>query len=207
MFEKFQSNYVKSDVSGGAISLPLDIPVKTVGLGEFFENFSGCSFGGGLYRVHSFQEIEKWNQVVGEAFPEFANRIYCFGCDWLGRQFALDRGRIESGEPLTLMLEPGTGEALEIPVNFVQFHENELVDYGNEALAAEFFQEWLSAGNKSPRPDQCVGYKKPLFLNGSDTIQNLELTDLEVYWDISSQFLEKVRGLPLGTPINSISIS
>lgn len=207
MFENFQSKYEKNNVSEGAKLLPFDLPVKAAGLSEFFENYSGCSFGGGLYRVHSFQDIEKWNEVVGKAFPEFSNRIFCFGCDWLGRQFSLDKGRIESGEPLILMLEPGTGEVLEIPVNFIQFHENELVDYANEALAAEFFQEWLSAGNESPKLDQCVGYKKPLFLNGSDTIENLELTDLEVYWDLSSQLLEKVRGLPPGTPINNITIS
>lgn len=206
MFEKFRSRYEADKVREGKESFPFNLPVKAVGLGEFFENYSGSSFGG-LYRVHSVQSIGRWNQVVGEAFPEFAGRIFCFGCDWLGRQFALDRKRTESGEPLILMLEPGTGEVLEIPVNFVQFHEDELVDYANEALAAEFFQGWLSAGNKPPRFDQCVGYKKPLFLNGSDTIGNLELTDLEVYWDMSSQLIEKVRGLPPGTPINNITIS
>ncbi|TBW45982.1 DUF1851 domain-containing protein [Marinobacter halodurans] len=206
MFEKFQSKYEKDKVKEGAESLSFDLPIKATGLSEFLGNYSGSSFGG-LYRVHSVQNIGKWNQVVGKAFPEFKNRIFCFGYDWLGRQFALDRKRIESGEPLILMLEPGTGEVLEIPVNFVQFHEDELVDYANEALAAEFFQEWLAAGNASPKLDQCVGYKKHLFLNGSDTIENLELTDLEVYWDISSQLLEKVRGLPLGTPIKNITIS
>lgn len=206
MFEKFNSKYEEGKISEGAEFLPSDFSAKAVGLNEFFQNYSGSSFGG-LYRVHSVQNIEKWNQIVGEAFPDFKNRIFCFGFDWLGRQFALDKKRIESGEPLVLMLEPGTGEVLEIPVNFVQFHEVELVDYANEALAAEFFQEWLSDGNELPKLDQCVGYKKPLFLNGSDTIENLELTDLEVYWAISGQLLEKVRGLQPGTPISKITVS
>ncbi|HIF6190235.1 TPA: T6SS immunity protein Tdi1 domain-containing protein [Vibrio parahaemolyticus] len=104
------------------------------------------------------------------------------------------------------MFEPGTGEALEIPVNFAQFHEDELVNYTNEALAVEFFSEWLATGNEPPASSQCVGYKKPLFLGGADIVANLELIDLEVYWGISGQLLEKVRGLPPGTPISNITI-
>lgn len=206
MFEKFKLKYEGSKIREEVESFSSDFSVNAVGLNEFFENYSGSSFGG-LYRVHSVQNIGKWNQIVGDAFPEFSSRIFCFGYDWLGRQFALDRKRIESGESLVLMLEPGTGEVLEIPVNFVQFHEKELIHHADAALAAEAYQEWLSAGNEPPEHGQCVGYKKPLFLNGSDTFENYELTDLDFYWDISSQILEQVRGLPIGTPINNIKIS
>lgn len=34
-----------------------------------------------------------------------------------------------------MMLEPGTGEALVVPVPFSAFHDEELVDYTEEALA------------------------------------------------------------------------
>jgi hypothetical protein len=40
------------------------------------------------------------------------------------------------------MLEPGTGEVLEIPTTFMAFHEEELVDYQDAALAVEFFNQW-----------------------------------------------------------------
>ncbi len=83
------------------------------------------------------------------------------------------------------MLEPGTGEALEIPVGFELFHNEELVDYRNEALAAEFFVQWRSThvGAGPLNAADCVGYKVPLFLGGADAVENLELTDFEVYWD------------------------
>ena len=207
MFEIFQSKYEKDNVKEGATTFSFDFPIKAAGLLEFFECLSDYSYNGGLYRTHSFQNIEKWNHIVGEAFPEFSNRIFCFGFDWLGRQYALDNGRMETGEPLILMLEPGTAEVLEIPVNFIQFHDNELVEYANEALATEFFQEWLSTGNEPPKRDQCIGYKKPLYLSGTDTIDNLELADLEVYWHTSSQLLKKIRDLSPGTPIDNITIS
>ncbi len=206
MFEKFLSKFNQDEITEKGQTSSFGLPVYAAGLNDFFVNFSGCSFNGGLYRTHSSQSIVYWNRVVGEAFPDFSKRICCFGYDWLGRQFALDSGRIESGEPLVLMLEPGTGEALEIPVNFVQFHEEELVNYANEALAQDFFIAWLSVGNPSPNHDQCISYKKPLFLGGADAIENLEPMDLNIYWELSAQLLEKVRKLETGTPINNIII-
>lgn len=205
MFEIFLSKY-KANGLCGREGAPYKPAVQAFGLEEFFDAFSGGSFNNGLYRVHSVESIDFWNGIVGEAFPDFADRIYCFGYDWLGRQFALDLERLSAKEPLVLMLEPGTGEALEIPVNFLQFHEDEMVNYANEVLAVDFFNSWLSSGRKPPSHSQCISYKKPLYLGGSDTLDNLELMDLEVYWGLTSQLLAKVRGLPPGTPINNISI-
>lgn len=77
----------------------------------------------------------------------------------LGRQFAVDAGRIESGHPQVLLLEPGTGEVLEIPLTFSRFHDEELIDYADTALAEEFFDAW-SVGNGENLPirrNQCVG--------------------------------------------------
>jgi hypothetical protein len=104
------------------------------------------------------------------------------------------------------MLEPGTGEALEIPSSITEFHSLELVQYADAAVAISFFQEWLRFGGAPPAYDQCVGYKRPLYLGGTDDITNLELSDFDVYWTISAQLLAKARGLPVGTRINSVSI-
>jgi hypothetical protein len=52
--------------------------------------------------------------AINGAFPDFATRACPFGSDWLGRLFAVDSARVENGEPLVLMMEPGTGEVLEI---------------------------------------------------------------------------------------------
>ena len=32
--------------------------------------------------------------------------------------------------------------------------------------------------------NECAGYKVPLFLNGDDVVDNLEISDMEVYWEI-----------------------
>ena len=104
------------------------------------------------------------------------------------------------------MLEPGTGEVLEIPVSVADFHATELVEQAEAAAAVSFYRLWLSSGGKEPRYDQCVGYKRPLYLGGIDDLSNLEMCDFDVYWSLAAQLLEAVRELPAGTNVASISI-
>jgi len=177
------------------------------GMAAFLSDHAGASYGHGLYRIHAIANMPRWTELAVEAFPNFRGRVFCFGFDWLGRMFALDYGRKTNGQFLVLMLEPGTGQALEMPVTFMDFHNKELVQYRNEALAAEFYNEWQNSGGESPTFEQCIGYKKPLFLNGSDITENLEAIDMEVYWSIAAQLLSKVRGLPEGTRLGNIRIS
>jgi len=161
----------------------------------------------GAYRPHRTEDVDHFTSLAVEAFPEFAGKIQCFGADWLGRQFALDQGRITDGEPQVLMLEPGTGEALEIPVGYDDFHNHELIAEADAVVAYTFFRDWLAAGGQVPAYDQCVGYKLPLYLGGADDCSNLEISDFDVYWSISAQLLAKVRGLPPGARIGSVTIS
>ncbi len=144
--------------------------------------------------------------IVGEAFPDFKQRVLCFSYDWLGRHFALDFRRLEGDQYLVLMLEPGTGQALEIPATFRDFHERELIEFRSEALASDFYQSWLSSGRPQPNLSECVGYRKPLFLGGEDVLNNLELVDMEVYWSVCGQLLARVRRMPEGSSIRNIRI-
>ncbi len=41
--------------------------------------------------------------------------------------------------------------------------------------------------------DKCAGYKIPLFIGGNDTVDNLELSDIYVYWEICSQLKNKIN--------------
>jgi hypothetical protein len=152
----------------------------------------GQSFNSGLYRTVAAHEQRDWQDRIELAFPATRGRAICFGYDWLGRAFALDSQRVEDGRPLILMLEPGTGEMLEIPANIETFHNEELVEFSDAALAVDFQGRWLTAGGAVPRRDQCVGYRKPLFLGGVDDVDNLETSDIDVYWHLLGQILSKV---------------
>ncbi len=143
----------------------------------------------GAYRRFTAVEAATIADDVVAAFPDLAERITIFGCDWLGRVFAADSGR--GGE--VLMLEPGTAEALQIPCDAGAFDDHELLHLAEPALALSFYRAWREAGGAAPGPGQCIGYRKPLFLGGVDDLENLELSDMEVYWSILSQVISQLR--------------
>lgn len=198
MFERFSDSFAVSDGPRPAASPP------NATVGAWLDVAGGRTFEGGLYRVHTRASGLASDGLVRAAFPEFAGRLTCFGYDWLGRQFATDEGRGSGDDPEVMMFEPGTGEALEIPVPFSRFHDEELVDYTEEALARSFFEEWRHSGGPSPKFSECVGYRRPLFLGGKDVVENLELSDLDVYWTLMGQLRRQARGLPEGTPITGV---
>jgi hypothetical protein len=104
------------------------------------------------------------------------------------------------------LLEPGTGESLAIPANLETFHNDELQVHAEAVLAISGYNRWLQSGGAAPRHHQCIGYKVPLFLSGTDDIDNLSLTDIDVYWHISAQLIQQSRGLPPGTRIGNVTI-
>jgi hypothetical protein len=208
MFERFTMGFAPlRDEPSAPRSVWLDDRlVDVAGYPEFAVEFGGASFAGGLYRVHDTKTGPRALASLAEDFPEFAARARPFGYDWLGRHFAVDFDRVDSGLPQVLLLEPGTGDALEIPTSFAAFHDEELVDYTDAALAADFFESWsrLHPNSLPLARNLCIGYRDPLFLGGKDVVTNLELSDLEVYWSICGNLRRGTLTLPPGTSINQV---
>lgn len=207
MFYAFCNFFKVPQINNKVNHISNNVQIKVKGFYELLNNFQGYSFGKGIYRLHRFENIEKWNELLFDIFPKFKNKIQCFGYDWLGRQFTIDITRIIDGEPQILMFEPGTGEVLEIPCNFIQFHNDEIVNYNESCLASEFFNCWMNINKINLDAKECVAYKIPLFLGGQDTVDNLEQSDMEVYWEICGRLIQKTKNLPYGTKINIIGIS
>lgn len=207
MYDKFKSTFLLDKPTNRAHSEMLAEKYESH-LQELFAMFGGASFSGGLYRIMDSDASTHWSSVVRGAFQDFSDegRVICFGFDWLGRVFGVDSKRMEDGLPAVVMFEPGTGQALEVPCNVYTFHENELIAYKEEALAASFFSSWMSSGGEKPAVTECIGYKKPLFLGGKDVVENLERSDMEVYWAIAAQLINKARGLPVGTRLGNVRI-
>ncbi len=152
---------------------------------EFCDLMNGESFMNGMYRLFKTEDISKWNHITEQAFPMYKDQVDVFGYDWLGRIFALNK-KTET----ILLFEPGTGEVLNIPASFEDFHNIEIVEYHEDSLASNFFDDWHSfCNNYKLELNECVGYKVPLFLNGDDTVDNLEVSDMEVYWEIMMQLM------------------
>lgn len=200
MLEEFRRVFIESSSPGGAATdlkqvHILDVPDILIQLG-------GRSYNNGLYRVIRFSDIEEWNARITFAFPDFKDRIVCFAFDWLGRVFATDSERMEGGRPGVIMFEAGTGEALEIPCNIVSFHDDELINYADAALAEKSYQRWLQRGGAAPGYGQCVGCKMPLFLGGVDDLENMHVCDIDVYWHLLGQIIARTKNLPTGARVN-----
>jgi hypothetical protein len=204
MFSAFESHFRRdANLSRPQNNISIESS-NDLQLKELLLRFAGVSFNNGLYRVMSPDIIVLAKSFVAEAFPSFSNSVVSFAYDWLGRMFALDANRREGNLPAVVMFEPGTAEALEIPCNLLTFHEIELIRYREAALAGDFHKQWLAKNRIMPKYDQCIGYKKPLFLSGQDTVENLELANLDVYWTLCGQLIQSTRGLPTGTRIGKI---
>lgn len=152
---------------------------------EFLASIECKSFLNGMYRVFDSLETVKWQKIVEAAFPAYKNQMNVFAYDWLGRIFALSKRK-----GTVLLFEPGTGEVLDIPADLVEFHDVEIAEYHEDSLASVFFCEWYEANQHYElKHNECAGYKIPLFLNGDDVIENLEVSDMEVYWGIMGQLI------------------
>jgi len=180
---------------------------RGIGYTDLAERFAGATFDQGLYRIHDSLTGPKGMRWIAETFPDFVERAHPFGYDWLGRQFALDSGRSPEGEPLVLLLEPGTGEALEIDLTLHEFHE-QLYDIREPALGMSAFNRWAEQHIEllPLARTECVGYGIPLFLGGKDSLQNLELIDIDVYWSVCGQLRQGIRQLPAGTSVAELAI-
>ena len=205
MYDLFANGFSRDGELSSVCASSVPIGSPHAGLAELLTRFGGASFDRGLYRIMLPTEREQWTAPLSEAFPQFVRRSSVFAYDWLGRIFAIDSGRQEKDGCGVLLLEPGTGGALEIPCGIRSFHEEVLIHDREAPLAASFHAQWLEQGGKIPSRKQCVGYKKPLFLSGVDLVSNLELVDMDVYWTVSSLLIRKARGLPVGTRLGSIS--
>lgn len=154
--------------------------------------YGGRSFGGGVYRVHTVTEAARWTEVIAQAYPTHLG-FECFASDWQGNLFALHPTRKVNGEPGVSLFEPGTGKVLSIPANFITLHTAEMIEDPEAVLARSVYEGWLNAGGDRPSTSECIGLAIPMFLGGSDMIDNMEKSDMDVYWELTSQMLAQVK--------------
>lgn len=156
---------------------------------DFITQLGGTSYGNGLFNSFSVENVNYWTEMVGEAFPFVAGKFRLFGYDWLGRVFGIDLRKGNVGN--VLMFEIGTGQVLEIPSSFTDFLNSEIAYFSDACMARSFYEEWINYTGEFVSYGQCIGYKNPLFMGGNDEIENMEISDMEVYWVVLTQLLKK----------------
>jgi hypothetical protein len=165
---------------------------------EFESSLKHCSFNHGLVRfltTTTSPSLTEWNSPSGWAsdWKSGQDRLIVIGFDWLGRQIAFDRKLVRDGQMLIDLLEPGTELLLETDLSFFEMISSEIINNSDALLASASHAAWLQAGNPEPKINECVGYRVPLFFGGKDEIENLELSDMDVYLSICGQLASGLR--------------
>lgn len=168
---------------------------------EFLDQFGGASFAGGAYRVSPLDATGHWTQRVLSAFPALQAAPSCFASDWSGRQFA-----IAGPAKHVIVLDICAGQIMDTDAGFEDFHQTRLVGDMETILRLPLYKSWIRGGGDIPGPSECIEFTVPLFLGGAMDLSNLQLTDMEVSWELGSQLLAQARELPLGTVIDDVSI-
>lgn len=171
---------------------------------NFINSFGGMQLKDGLFNVFDKDEILYWEDNVAELFPDLKGCFRLFGFDWLGRCFGADLRKETHGQ--IMMFDPGLVEAYELPCRFVDFVNEEIPERHDMCLESESFYEWKSYTGSILSPGHCVGYSVPLFLGGKDDFDNLEVTDMDVYWSINAQLKDAVSGMAEGTVVDKFEI-
>ncbi|HEY9046408.1 MAG TPA: hypothetical protein VIN08_10955 [Ohtaekwangia sp.] len=169
---------------------------------SFFEECGGYSFRNGLYKTHNPGASIFWASIIATYFSRYNGKIIPFAFDWLGRQYAISN---DSRENRIIMFDPATMEDFALEQNLYSFHNSELVEDQESILSEQYFHEIMQAlGINNLDYSACIGHKVPLFLNGTDTVDNFEVTNVEVYWSFQGQLYLQIKDLPPGTKIGSV---
>jgi hypothetical protein len=192
---------IDPDLSGtGAPWTPPLVGSEYVRLGA-----CGRSFGRGLFRFHDGGSGPVAQDLVHEAFPDLAGHADVLAFDWLGRQFVVaDSVASTMGEPEVAILDPAamSREGIVAPDQFLRAFQSSVM---LEALHTHLFERWrVAVASNGLDFDRCVGLKVPLFLSATLTLENLEESDLSVYWSICTQLWQKAKDLPEGTAIRGV---
>lgn len=194
MFAEFLEYFGEAPVFVGGATDPYD---------AFIDSLGGRSFGDGVFRVFERSDLERWHRVVSGCFTKLRGEFNLIGYDWMGRCFAVDQ-RDGDGKGLVVLLEIATLDMYYIGKDVAAFLNEVMPNQSEACLEVGRYREWLE-GHAPVGRMECAGYRIPLFLGGEDSLENMEVSDMEVYWDMTDQLWEAVKDLPEGTKIGNVS--
>jgi hypothetical protein len=165
-------------------------------------DWCGASFGHGLIRFHDAASGPLAQENVESAFGVPGDQVGWVAFDWLGRQFGfVVPDGMGPETTMTVVADVGLGEFVTMGGAGALL---ECVVDGSiaENLNQSTFQEFRSrTGLAQLEFDSCVGFKHPPFLGGDTSLENLEVSDLDVYWTLLGQIYRQVADAPAGTVV------
>jgi len=170
---------------------------------DLFANYGGSSFNKGLLRIHTKASSYVWTDLVNNYYPEYRSKATVFCYDWMGRQFGLSSG---ASKDFIYIFDYAQNDVYELEQSLEGFFNQDLVDYIHNTLAVNTFNSLSSIIGDNLKISDCLSFKKPLALGGQDVIENYELSDMLVTWDLNYQIIKKVDKLSNNTLINKVKL-
>lgn len=168
------------------------------------EELGGTQFAKGLFTIIDKRAIGEWENRVFGMFPSFKEIVKVFAYDWRGRCFTV--GVSNEFKNCVLIFDPGAAEIHEIPFALLDFLNKVIPGATKECLDSDLFIKWYKKEKGDLLKSQCVGFKIPMFLGGENTLSNIEISDIDVYWYLMTQIFEQIQDLEEGTTINNFTI-
>jgi Domain of unknown function (DUF1851) len=185
-----------NEFEGDALCTTMHLQLFTL-----LSEYGGSTIDNGLFRLHNFGSSYYWTQKCCQFFEFNSEKLHCFGFDWMGKNYALDR--IDSSK--IYMFDYEEGEYYTLEQSLLGFLNVDLVEHKEDTLSVEIFEKLNKKEKTSLTFDKCFSFKTPLFLGGEEVIDNYKLANMEVSWELNFQLLAKIKDLPEGTIINNIA--
>lgn len=181
---------------------------RPAGLVEFLSEYAGATFAQGAYVLYTFDEMQQYTSNAWDTFPALKGRALCFGRSWTGDQFAVNVAQRDpdSNEPLVVFADYGNGADDALFVDFAEFHNVCLVQDARTFLSLDLYARWQAASGPIRDRTQCASWTVPPILGGTESIENLSLTDVSVHLAILGQVIAKTNAMSPGTKIDSVTI-
>lgn len=196
IFEKFEDSFTPDagTVTNAVWRDPLLISCSMYL--EFATKYAGASFNKGIFHFYDNEMGPLRQKLLEDVFFDGKESpLRVFASDWLGRQYAINpENKDAKNESLVSMFELEEGKYYKIPATFVDFFEEEIF-YSDDVLFQSFLHEEWVKHNKIKHlvnVSKCAGLKVPLALGGSWELNNLELVDFEIYWELTGQIIDAV---------------
>ncbi len=181
-------------------------PYQPEVLGPVIEDnrLPGTTFNNGLLRFHNAESGALAQENLHEFFGDRAAELTPFAVDWRGRHFC----RVQmDGNDMALRTDSAFAEAspltsYEDTIAFL-LQSPDAPEFLEEDTMNAAFQRFDMFGIEF---DRCLGLKIPAFLGGEETLENLDPSDMDVYWSFNAQIYNQVKDLPPGTPISDIKL-
>ena len=168
------------------------------GFGFVYQLISECGgqvFNNGLFKIHTFDMVSKWTTLLTQSYfkDELENRqLICFASNWQGCMYCVNR----ENTALTYF-DPATCEFFSSDgISLSDFFDDILINGEYDIIFEEYYDEAIARLNFDKLDyQQSVGHKIYLHLGGEDSVDNLEVVDTAVLWEMQIQIAERINDL------------